>query len=320
MSKITGIKVGTTYISSTYTDVAEVESNSVEFTVTAVSLGFISTPEDTTYTGSAFYPVPIVTAIVNGESVTLEQGTDYDLSYSDNINVGEATVTATGKGNFTGSVSSHWNIQPADMTVIADDQSYTYDGTRHGTGVTVTTIGENNATIRYRTTSSGSYNLTSPPQFRDVVNPGFNGTVYFQVTVPNHDTYEGTYQLIIYPREVVLSWGTLSWIYDGLEHHTTCTVSNLVSGDTCTVTLYNNSITNIGTITVTARASEALNNSNYVLSQDESRTLTVSGGMYVRLSGTWTPVKEVYKRVSGNWVKQSMAEAFSVSEAYVKMD
>ena len=320
MSKITGIKVGTTYISSTYTDVAEVESNSVEFTVTAVSLGFISTPEDTTYTGSAFYPVPTVTAIVNGESVVLEQGTDYDLSYSDNINVGEATVTATGKGNFTGSVSSHWNIQPADMTVIADDQSYTYDGTRHGTGVTVTTIGENNATVRYRTTSSGSYNLTSPPQFRDVVNPGFNGTVYFQVTVPNHDTYEGTYQLIIYPREVILSWGTLSWIYDGLEHHTTCTVSNLVSGDTCTVTLYNNSITNIGTITVTARANEALNNSNYVLSQDESRTLTVSGGMYVRLSGTWTPVKEGYKRVSGNWVKQSMAEAFSVSEAYVKMD
>ena len=125
---------------------------------------------------------------------------------------------------------------------------------------------------------------------------------------------------MIYPREVILSWGTLSWVYDGQEHHTTCTVSNLVSGDTCTVTLYNNSITNIGSITVTARASEALSNSNYVLPHDESRTLTVSPGMFVKLSGTWTPVKEVYKKVSGTWVKQSMNEAFSTSKPYVKMN
>ena len=320
MSKIRGIKVGKTNISSTYEDVTERNSNSVEFTVTAISLGTISTPEDTVYTGSAFYPVPVVTAVVNGETITLSQGTDYELSYSNNINVGEATVTATGKGNFTGSVSSHWDITPADLSVVANDQSYTYDGNLHGTGITVTTVGENDVTVRYRTTSSGSYSLTSAPQFRNVVNSGYNGTVYFQVTAPNHNTYEGSYQLVIYPREVILSWGTLSWVYDGQEHHTTCTVSNLVSGDTCTVTLYNNSITNIGSITVTARASEALSNSNYVLPHDESRTLTVSPGMFVKLSGTWTPVKEVYKKVSGTWVKQSMNEAFSTSKPYVKMN
>ena len=320
MSKIRGIKVGKTNISSTYEDVTERNSNSVEFTVTAISLGTISTPEDTVYTGSTFYPVPVVTAVVNGETITLSQGTDYELSYSNNTNVGEATVTATGKGNFTGSVSSHWNITPADLSVVANDQSYTYDGNLHGTGITVTTVGENDVTVRYRTTSSGSYSLTSAPQFRNVVNSGYNGTVYFQVTAPNHNTYEGSYQLVIYPREVILSWGTLSWVYDGQEHHTTCTVSNLVSGDTCTVTLYNNSITNIGSITVTARASEALSNSNYVLPHDESRTLTVSPGMFVRLSGIWTPVKEVYKKVSGTWVKQSMNEAFSTSKPYVKMN
>ena len=320
MSKIRGIKVGKTNISSTYEDVTERNSNSVEFTVTAISLGTISTPEDTVYTGSAFYPVPVVTAVVNGETITLSQGTDYELSYSNNTNVGEATVTATGKGNFTGSVSSHWDITPVDLSVVANDQSYTYDGNLHGTGITVTTVGENDVTVRYRTTSSGSYSLTSAPQFRNVVNSGYNGTVYFQVTAPNHNTYEGSYQLVIYPREVILSWGTLSWVYDGQEHHTTCTVSNLVSGDTCTVTLYNNSITNIGSITVTARASEALSNSNYVLPHDESRTLTVSPGMFVKLSGTWTPVKEVYKKVSGTWVKQSMNEAFSTSKPYVKMN
>lgn len=320
MSTIKGTKVGKTNISSTYSDVTEQNSNSIEFTVTAISLTSISTPEDNVYNGSAFCPTPVVTAIVEGNSVILVQGTDYDLSYSNNTNVGEATVTATGKGNFKGSVSSNWNITEANLIVIANDQSYTYDGSLHGTGISVTTVGENEYTVRYRTTSSGSYNLTSAPQFRNVVNSGYNGTVYFQVTAPNHNTYEGTYQLVIYPKEATLSWGTLSWVYDGQEHHTTCVVSNLVSGDTCTVTLYNNSITNIGSITVTARASEALSNSNYVLPHDESRTLTVSPGMFVKLDGVWTPVKEVYKKVSGVWVKQLMNDAFSTSEAYVKKD
>lgn len=320
MSIIKGTKVGKTNISSTYSDVTEQNSNSIEFTVTAISLASISTPEDNVYNGSAFCPTPVVTAIVEGNSVILVQGTDYDLSYSNNTNVGEATVTATGKGNFKGSVSSNWNITEADLTVIANDQSYTYDGSLHGTGVSVTTVGENEYTVRYRTTSSGSYNLTSAPQFRNVVNAGYNGTVYFQVTAPNHNTYEGTYQLVIYPKEATLSWGTLSWVYDGQEHHTTCVVSNLVSGDTCNVTLYNNSITNIGTVTVTARANEALDNSNYSLPNDVTRTLTVSPGMFVKLDGVWTPVKEVYKKVSGVWVKQSMNEAFSASEAYVKKD
>ena len=320
MSIIRGIKFGTTNISSTYSDVTGQESNPIEFTVTAVSLASISKPEDTVYTGSAFYPSPTVTAIVNGESIVLEQGKDYELSYSDNTNAGEATVTATGKGNYKGTVSSHWNITPADFIVVADDQSYTYDGSLHGTGITVTAVGENTVSVRYRTSSTGTYNMSSAPKFRDVVNPGYSGIVYFQVSAPNHNTYEGTYELVMHPREAVLSWGTLSWVYDGLEHHTTCTVSNLVSGDTCTVTLYNNSITEIGTTIVTARASEALNNSNYILANDESRTLTVSPGMFVKLGGTWTPVREVYKRVSGSWVRQEMTEAFSTSEHYVKMN
>lgn len=320
MATIKGIKVGITYISSTYTDVDEVNSNSVEFEVTAVDLGFISTPEDTVYTGTASCPTPAVTALVNGVYVTLESGTDYDLFYSDNINVGRATVTAMGKGNFKGTVSATWDITGAEITVSADDQSYTYDGNLHGSPITATTVGDNTPTIRYRTASSGSYDLSSAPQFRNAVNPGFNGTVYFQVTAPNHNTYEGTYQLTMYPREAVLSWGTLTWLYDGQEHHTTCVVSNLVSGDTCNVTLYNNSITDIGTIIVTARASEALDNPNYVLYHDESRTLVMSPGMFIKQAGIWIPVREVYKRVSGTWVKQSAAEAFSTEEPYVKMN
>lgn len=317
MKQIKGIKVGTTEITSTYTDGVS-GSDSTSFEVTAVSLSSISTPADTVYTGSDIKPTPDVFAIVDGVQTTLELGVDYDLTYSNNRNVGNsATVTATGKGNFIGSVFATWSITGATMTVTANDQSYGYDGSLHGTAPVITTVNNQTPTIKYRYTSSGSYNITTTPQFKDVVNSGYNNIVYFQVTAPNHNTYEGSYQLVVHPKEATLTWGTTSWTYDGNSHSTTCTVSNLVSGDTCTVTLSGNSITNIGSTTVTATG---LSNPNYTLSgaDNTSVSLTINPGLFVKLSGTWTPVKAVYKMVSGSWVKQDMTTAFSASERYVK--
>lgn len=51
------------------------------------------------YTGVAIKPN--ITVSYNGK--TLVNGTDYSLSYSNNLNVGTATITITGKGNYTGS-------------------------------------------------------------------------------------------------------------------------------------------------------------------------------------------------------------------------
>lgn len=53
---------------------------------------------DASYTGSAIEPDVLVR--FNGK--TLVKGKDYDLSYSDNVKVGTARVTVTGKGNFNG--------------------------------------------------------------------------------------------------------------------------------------------------------------------------------------------------------------------------
>ena len=53
---------------------------------------------DVSYTGSAIEPDVLVR--FNGK--TLVKGKDYDLSYSDNVKVGTARVTVTGKGNFNG--------------------------------------------------------------------------------------------------------------------------------------------------------------------------------------------------------------------------
>ena len=315
MSEIRGIKVGKTNITSTYTS----KDDTKEFTVTPVSLGTIATPANTVYTGSAITPTPTVTAVVDGVSTTLEFGTDYTLSYSNNTNVGTATVTATGIGNFEGTVSSTWQITGATITVTANDQSFTYDGSYHGSSVTVSTVNDQPYEVKYRTTSSGEYNLTSAPQFKNVVNSGYLGTVYFQVTADNHQTYTGSYQLVIYPKVATLSWGQTTWMFDGSPHTVTCTVSNLETGDTCTVTLDNPTRTAIGTQTVEAIG---LSNSNYTLTgaTDLTRDLIISAALFVKLSGTWTPVKGVYKKIGGSWIEQDMTSAFSTAERYKKMN
>lgn len=55
---------------------------------------------------------------------------DYDVSYSNNSNVGTATIIITGKGNFAGTLTKDYTITPANITsVTLDSDSCTYDGT-----------------------------------------------------------------------------------------------------------------------------------------------------------------------------------------------
>ncbi|MBQ6583292.1 MAG: leucine-rich repeat domain-containing protein, partial [Mogibacterium sp.] len=58
------------------------------------------------YTGKPRGQAPVVT--YNG--TTLKLGTDYTLSYRNNINVGTATMIITGKGNYTGSIQRTFPI------------------------------------------------------------------------------------------------------------------------------------------------------------------------------------------------------------------
>ena len=104
-------------------------------------------------------------------------------------------------------------------------------------------------------------------------------------------------------------------MYDGTTHSTTCTVSNLISSDECTVTLSNNSIIEIGSIAVTATA---LDNSNYKLPSSNTTTLTIRPCMHVKSSGGWVPVIQAYKKENGSWVRQTttIGSLFSTSVRY----
>lgn len=78
-----------------------------EKTTTSISSCTITLSENSyIYDGKAKTP----TVTVKDGSKTLTKGTDYEVSYRNNVEVGTAAVTVTGKGNYTGSVERTFTI------------------------------------------------------------------------------------------------------------------------------------------------------------------------------------------------------------------
>ena len=147
--------------------------------------------------------------------------------------------------------------------VSATGFSGTYDGAAHG----ITVTAPEGATVKYGT-SAGSYSLDASPTYTNV---GDN-IVYYQVSMTGHNPESGSATVSITALEAALSWSNTSFTYDGQAHVPTATVSNLVSGDACTVTV-EGAQTNAGDYTATATA---LSNSNYKLPATVTQGFTIS--------------------------------------------
>ncbi|MCD7797128.1 MAG: hypothetical protein LUG95_05855 [Clostridiales bacterium] len=91
------------------------------------------------YTGSEIKPA--VTVTDNG--VTFLNSTDYSVSYSNNVNVGTATVTVTGINGYTETVSKEFTIGSCDIvsssniSIALEYSSISYSGTANTPSVTI---------------------------------------------------------------------------------------------------------------------------------------------------------------------------------------
>lgn len=123
---------GTYKVTYKVADSNENYTGSAEYTFTIspknVTAGMIDTIAAQEYTGSAITPE----LVVKDGGVALISGTDFDFSYDKNINAGKdtATLTITGKGNYTGIASQTFTINPKDIqgaaiTLQADSLGYT---------------------------------------------------------------------------------------------------------------------------------------------------------------------------------------------------
>lgn len=79
-------------------------SVSADWTNTTSSTG--SSGTNISYTGEAITP----DIVLYDDDIQLVKGTDYDLAYENNINVGTATIIVTFKGNYTGERRINFNI------------------------------------------------------------------------------------------------------------------------------------------------------------------------------------------------------------------
>ena len=146
---------------------------SVKKTFTIKKLGISATAVSGTgnkvYTGSAIKPVPAVKA--GGR--TLKNGTDFTVSYKNNTEPGTATLSVTGKGNYSGSVSKTFKITARainDVEVTVPDTVFTGEQVRPDV---VVSYGS------YQFISDSDYTLS----FKDNVNIGTASVV---VTGKNH--------------------------------------------------------------------------------------------------------------------------------------
>ena len=87
----------------------------------------VGTLSNVVYTGKKQEQEPAVTT--QDGKTKLVKGTDYTLSYSeDTKNVGEVTVTVTGKGNYSGKVQRKYHITKAPLTVTTEGATRAYNG------------------------------------------------------------------------------------------------------------------------------------------------------------------------------------------------
>lgn len=104
---------------------------------------------DQAYTGKAVTPV----LQVSDEDGILKQDKDYTVEWENNTNVGTATATIKGIGEYEGTKTVKFTIVPADITHYAaalKTSKYTYNGKARKPAVRVSGLSANDYTVTYQ--------------------------------------------------------------------------------------------------------------------------------------------------------------------------
>ena len=219
---------------------------------------------------------PNVTVTLNDNPLT--EGDDYTLSYSDNTNAGEATVTVTGMGDYSREATGTFTIQPATLTVTgAALQSKTYDGT---TAATVTSVDFDGLVNGEKLDSGTGYTATAV--FDDAnAGEGKTATVTVELKNTNYtfaggDTAEHELTgLTIAPCPVTVTPNAKSKAYGQSDPALTYTVSGLASGDSLMGALSRAEGENVGSYLIGQATLTDANNPNYAITFDGTKALTI---------------------------------------------
>lgn len=183
--------------------------------------------ESYTYTGKEITFDDAIS--VHDEGVLLEKDKDYTITYDDNKEVGQGSVTITGRGNYKGSVTKNFTISPVDASDLTASLNRTFGYYRNSEN--------NNATVTVthgsHTVDSSEITLTvtrqdSTIESGDVVQEGlkltFNKAGIYTIHVVVSGTHKGAFDLTytLLPQDVASDGFQVAadpvdrvWTYDG---------------------------------------------------------------------------------------------------------
>lgn len=245
----------------------------------AVTADMIGAMADETYTGSPITPQPVV---MDGNTI-LTSGADFDFSYNENINAGKdtATLTITGKGNYTGTAIRKFTISPKDIKGAAiklQADSLEYTGLMQKVQITSVTLNQVPLTANdYDIVNNSNEQISADASITLTIagKGNYTGTAYtiwkitkaspvlgdFDVS-PNLSTpltYDGTPKTVTaQPRNGVIGMGAVTVCYEG-SNGTTYARSETAP-------------TNAGTYQVILSVVEG---KNYIAAEIEAGTLTI---------------------------------------------
>ena len=260
--------VGTETISITgigdYTGTIKKNFNIVARGISDTTIGSIP---NQTYTGNSISALPVIT--YNG--ATLTKDVDYTLSYSNNINVGTATITITGKGNFKGTTSKTFSISARAMTdtSVANVSSQTYTGNVISPLPTIT---YNNKTLKKDTdyTLSYSNNINAGTATITITGKGnFTGTTSKTFSISARamsDTSVANISSQTYTGNVISPLPTITYNNKTLKKDTDYTLS------------YSDNI-NVGTATITITGKgnfTGMTSTTFIITQKSAEKLNIS--------------------------------------------
>ena len=221
----------------------------------------INNPSNAVYDGKEHKWSP---AVADKEGNALVEGTDYTVEYStfDFRNVtGTITVTITGIGNYTGTVTRTYEITPKAYTVTTESAKKVYDGTALTAGGKVEGI-VSGETVEFTTTGSRTDEGTS----KNTYSLKWNGSA---IQTNYKLAKESIGDLTVTPKSIIpdepdtpddkKTGITVSdpkdSKYDGQEHREVLTVKDTKTGKDLIVdkdytVVYSDDLVNAGTVTI----------------------------------------------------------------------
>ena len=248
----------------------------------------LTPPQDTVYNGSE-QKMPV--RLTASDGTLLKEGRDYDIEYSDAVNIGTVSVNLTGRGSYTGIRKTSYRILAmAPECRILEDPSKVYDGKPAETPGAVCDSGSEIRYSWYRLREDGSQILLEDAP----VDAGEYRVGAYAAASAEYDEGAAYLDFTIEPATAILD---LSAVQEQDTAKVRGVVFGLLSAD--------------GTVTFNIKPSGS--GESAVKTTDVVR----SGDYYLGLltgnevpSGEYT-IEAVYKSSSGNYTESSMTKTFT---------